>query len=208
MSASHNPNPIAASVAATSTTSQLDFDNIMELLQNGLIDFMSCFSQNSERADKFKADFTVDLIISNVNKRMFNQHGRLMIKAAYPGIFKLSLEDQATLQKMVIKPPQSMEASVDHFFKRELIDAFVRSEVKKEYQPEMMNLVKAVYQFIVTANFSVEYEQILLKLDKSNKPIADKDRKFGIQATIISPIDLQVTEAINGVKLSTDALIA
>ena len=208
MSASHSSSSKSAPVALTAATkTQLDFGKILEFLQQGLIDFMACFSKDSDRSDEFKEKFTADLIRSPVNKQLYDQHGTLLIKAAYPKLYQLTHEEKDILQKMAIHPPQDSQTSINHFFQRNLIDEFLKSEVKDKYQPEMKNLVDAIYQFIVAMTYSVEYEQALLKIDKNGQPIADKDKKFGIQASIISGLDLQISEAINSVRLSTRALL-
>jgi hypothetical protein len=210
MSASHGSSPTSASAAVTTATkSQLDFDNILELLQKGLIDLMSCFSKDDDRAGEFKAKFTADLIRSPANKKLFNLYGPLMIKAGYPLVYKhLSHEEASNLQKMgVTHIPQDVDVSVGDFFLRGQIEKFIRSDVKDKYQEEMLKLVDAVYKFIVAATYSVEYEQTLLSFDKEGQPIADKDRKFGQQASIVSGVDLQISEAINSVKLGSSALI-
>jgi hypothetical protein len=187
---------------------QLEFNQILEMLQQGLIALMLCFAKNKSQAGQFQADFTADLIRHSMNQKMFNHYGPLMIKAAYPAIFKLTPDDISNLQKMTIShKTQSAEASINQFFLREMVDAFIESGIKEKYIPKMKELVNSIYQFIVTATLSVESEQTLLNFDTKGEPILKQDRKFGMQKTIISPVDLQIGEAIGSVRVASEALI-
>jgi hypothetical protein len=85
MSASQRTNPpaIPQSNASAMTQSQLNYDNILELLNKGLVDFIVCFAENDERNNKFKLAFASSLI-NELDKKNFNQSGTSIIKAAYP----------------------------------------------------------------------------------------------------------------------------
>jgi hypothetical protein len=204
MSASQRTNPpaIPQSNASAMTQSQLNYDNILELLNKGLVDFIVCFAENDERNNKFKLAFASSLI-NELDKKNFNQSGTSIIKAAYPDILKLSLPEKDILQKMGILSAQSIETSIDQFFKRALITQFIAVEVKEIYRSDITHLVDTIYKFIGTATCSLEYEQTLMKYDTKHQLIIDKNN----QSAFYSGLDLQFATATNNLKLSASALL-
>jgi hypothetical protein len=208
MSASHSQQiifrPIPHSNANITTQSLLNFDQIFELLNKGLVNFIACFTENDERATKFKEAFAASLLASPLDRKNFNQFGTLMIKAGYPGIFKLSGNDEDNLKRLgILSISQNASLSISQFFKRDDIEKFVSMEVKKHYKPEVLSLVGAIYGFIETASCSIEYENILTRYDKNNKIIIDKN----VQPAVYSAIDLQLGTATNNLKLASEKLV-
>lgn len=183
--------------------SQLDFDNIYDLLNQGLINFIACFADNKDKTDKFREMFATHLL-NPMDKNNYNQFGIVLIKAAYPGILKLTSFDADILNRMgILYRQQSAEESISQFFKKEEIYKFVDLNVGDKYKNDIYNMIDAVYKFIVTATCSLEYEQLLVSYDKNNQPIVDKNS----QDAIFSSIDLQFGTATNNLKLASDKLV-
>ncbi len=208
MSASSRPASLAVSSQDTLpaiTKSLLDFDNIYDLINQGLINFIACFSRDENRSNDFKEKFAASLLRNPADKINFNQLGVAMVKAAYPGIVKLTNIENDILFKMgILSRQQNAEASIGQFFKKEEIKKFIELNVKDKYKEDIFNITDAIYKFIVTATCSIECEQLLVKYDKHNQLIVDKVS----QDAIFSGIDLQLATATNNLKLTSDKLIA
>jgi hypothetical protein len=195
---------IPQSNANITTQSLLNFDQIFELLNNGLVNFIACFTESDERATKFKQTFAVSLLASAADRKHFNQFGTLMIKAGYSGIFRMSGNDEDNLKRLgILSISQNTSQSIGYFFKRDGIERFVTVEVKKHYRPDILKLVDAIYGFIETATCSIDYEKILTRYDKNNKIIVDKN----VQPAIYSGIDLQLATATSNLKLVSTKLV-
>jgi hypothetical protein len=217
MSASQRTNQLAIpqSHELVTTQSLLNFDQILDLLNQGLIEFIACFAENDDRSKKFKASFATSLVSNPLDKKNFNQYGILLIKAAYPRIFQLTMTEKDNLQKLgILHVPQIPADSeirgtdvatmfISQFFRKEIIEQFIRDEIKEKYKEEILNLVNLVYKFIVTATCSIACEQILVKHDINSQPIKDKN----VQKSIYSGLDLQLGNAKGNLKTATDKLL-
>ena len=204
------PTPVSAaaqsvtSLPPIATMSHLDFDQIFDLLNPGLASFIAVFAKSEKLGEAFKLDFSSSLKPGPQTKKNFAQFSSLLIKASYPGIFKLSPEDKDNLQKLGFMPQaKNLDNPIKQFFLYQKVMAFIQSDIKKDHREKVKNLVDTIYGSLEAIICSIELEKILIKHDKHNKPITQEK-----QDPIFSSIDLQLTNATNNLKTYSAILIA
>lgn len=172
--------------------SLLSYDQIFNLLTQGLANFMNSFVSD-KKGKEILSQFTIDLFAHNEGiKKHFDQYGRLAIKAAYPeSLGGLTHDERGKLNLMGLLEYKTLEDSINRFFFKKRLTELINSKMTKEkYHEPMNNLVDAVYQFIQTANFSIEYEQATEKNPR------------------VSALDLQLTNARNNINLCCEKIAA
>jgi hypothetical protein len=200
MSASASSQP--SRIAPPEKRTHMSYGEIMATLKGGLIPYVTCFVKKKSHlmnSDKVKTDF-IAAFDAAFNPKIgspkddFELFGNLLfVKSGNTKMYKLTVEDNLHLQKRGVIPGMrlSTEQLVSDFFKRHIIEEFIKNETAPKYHEQLLLLMDTVYTVITGSVYPIEDEEFLQKFNKEGKPLR---QEFGDQPAL-SALDLRFQNA-------------